>query len=641
MNKVLLITLSCCLIYQLAAGYHIIGGEIYYKTIGITSTGSYRYLITLKLYRDADFTCGERQGCLDRFENPIPISIYTAAGIRVGAPVMLSIGYTIPLRDTLKNPCLAPQTQHLEVAFYETEIELPPITNGYFVAYQRCCRGEKLTNIYNSEQEGSTFFTRIPGLESRPNNSSAYFNKDAAIVICSDMPFKYDYAAFDPDGDSLTYHLCSALTGGTSRNESNLNTPPPYNNTVNYIPPYSGDNPMGGRPQISISPTGMIAGTPDRPGKYVVTVCVNEYDRITKQFIGTHSKDILLTVFNCKTAIKANFPSVLNNCTESEALDVAIPNYSNAGFTSAYYWTFGDGTDTVTYERTVFNHQYPDTGRYEVKLVVNPTLPCKDSATGVVQNYPGLRVGFVTTGLCKGLPIHFEDTSSYKYGLITKRQWNLGVIADSTFRPTARNLDYVYSKGDIYTVTLSLETDKACTKSVTQNIRISEVNAFAGNDTILSRGQLLPLHAQGGDYYTWWPPDGLSNTGIADPVVNWRQDIQYALKVTNQEGCVGNDSIRIKYYDGPEMYIPNAFSPNGDGINDYFRFIPVGIIEYRYFRIFNRWGQEVYSSTNFRIGWDGTLNGQPAPVDTYIWILEGKDLNGQMISRKGSVTLLR
>lgn len=641
MNKVILITLGCCLLYQLAAGYHIIGGEIYYQTIGTTSAGYYRYQITLKLYRDADFTCGERQGCIDRFENPIPISIYTASGMRVGAPVMLSISYTLPLRDTLKNPCLAPQTQHLEVAFYQVEIELPPIPNGYYVTYQRCCRGEKLTNIYNSEQEGSTFYTRIPGTESRPNNNSAYFNKDAAIVICSNIPFQYSYAAFDQDGDSLTYHLCQALTGGTSRDESNLNTPPPYNSLVDYIPPYSGTNPMGGQPQIGISSAGIITGTPNRSGKFVVTVCVNEYDRITKQLIGTHSKDILLTVFNCQTDIKASFPSVLSNCTESEALDVSIPNYSNAGFTSAYYWTFGDGTDTITYDKTVFQHQYPDTGRYEVKLVINPTLPCKDSTTGVVHNYPGLRAGFVTDGLCKGFPIHFEDTSSYKYGQITKRTWDLGLLNDTTFRPGTRSLDYTYDKGDVYTVTLSLETDKTCTKSITHNIRIYEVNAFAGNDTILSKGELLPLHATGGDFYTWWPPDGLSSTSISNPVVNWQKDIQYALKVSNQEGCVDYDTIKIKYYTGPEMYIPNAFSPNGDGVNDYFRFIPVGIVEYRYFRIFNRWGQEIYSSTDFRTGWNGTLNGRPAPIDTYMWILEGKDFKGQTISRKGTVTLVR
>jgi gliding motility-associated-like protein len=89
------------------------------------------------------------------------------------------------------------------------------------------------------------------------------------------------------------------------------------------------------------------------------------------------------------------------------------------------------------------------------------------------------------------------------------------------------------------------------------------------------------------------------------------------------------------------MYIPNAFTPNGDGHNDRFRFIPVGIVDYKYFRIYNRWGAEIYSSTDFRAGWDGYFKGMPAPIDTYIWILEGVDYTGKEITKKGTVTLIR
>ena len=123
--------------------------------------------------------------------------------------------------------------------------------------------------------------------------------------------------------------------------------------------------------------------------------------------------------------------------------------------------------------------------------------------------------------------------------------------------------------------------------------------------------------------------------------MNYDKDIQYLLRVSITQGCIGYDTINIKYYLGPDMYVPNAFSPNGDGVNDRFRFIPVGITSYEFFRIFNRWGEEIHSSTDFRNGWDGTIKGRPAPVDTYIWILRGKDLNGQTILRKGTVTLVR
>lgn len=642
-SKFIILALCCILFHVNAAAYHIIGGEIYYEYTGITDPdGRYRYVITLKLYRNADFSCGEIQGCLDHFESPVPIYIYTPDGIRTSTAILAYVRTTKPLRDTLKNPCLAPRTQNLEVAFYRDTISLLPIQGGYIVSYQRCCRGQKIANIYNSEREGSTFFTTIPGKESRPSNRSVHFDKDAAIVICSDLPFKYDYAAYDADGDSLTYTLCSALTGGAARNEVASAEPPPYNTTVSYIAPYSGTNPMGGSPQITIDNNGLLYGTPTKEGQFVVSVCVSEYDRVTKKLIGIHHKDILLTVYNCSTNIKAGFPSVLRNCVADPDLSVPIPNLSNAGFTSAYYWTFGDGTDTITYDRTVFRHQFPDTGVYKVKLVVNPGLGCTDSTTGIVSNYPGLHGDFSSEGLCKGSLIQFDDHSSYTYGKITERRWDMGISDDSLVsRAYGPQVKYTYDRGGVYTVTLSLFTDHDCTATISKDVTIYEVFPFAGNDTIISRGQPLQLHARGGDFYSWSPPDGLSNTTLPDPMLNWNKDATYILSVSNIQGCTGYDTIHIKYYTGPDLYVPSAFSPNGDGQNDRFRFIPVGITEYNYFRIFNRWGQLVYSSTDFRNGWDGTIKGASAPLDTYIWILEGKDFNGQTILRKGTVTLVK
>ncbi|GAA3922118.1 T9SS type B sorting domain-containing protein [Chitinophaga oryziterrae] len=643
MRKSFILALCCILIHVTAAGYHIIGGEIYYEYAGITpERDKYVYVITLKLYRNADFTCGDIQGCLDHFENPVPINIYNARGERVQNAILIYIKETKPLRDTLKNPCLAPRTQNLEVVFYRDTIALAPIRGGYYITYQRCCRGQKLANIYDSEHEGSTFYTMIPGTENRPTNNSVHFNKDAAIVICSNLPFRYNYAAYDADGDSLTYNLCDALTGGTTRNEVASADPPPYNTTVSYIAPYSGSNPMGGSPQISIDENGLLYGTPTKEGQFVVSVCVSEYDRKSKMLIGTHHKDILLTVFNCSTSIKAGFPSLLQNCVADADLSVLIPNSSNAGFTSAYYWSFSDGTDTITYNKTVFRHQFPDTGMYKVKLVVNPGLACTDSTTGTISNYPGLSADFSTSGFCKGSLIQFDDHSSYTYGKITDRRWDMGLEDDSMLnRAYGPHVDFIYDKGGLYTVALTLYTNHDCMTTLTKDVRIYEVHPFAGNDTIIAKGQQFQLHATGGDFYNWYPPEGLSNTGLPDPMVNWNQDITYTLKVADVQGCEGYDSIHVKYYTGPDIYVPSAFSPNGDGQNDHFRFIPVGITEYNFFRIFNRWGQLIYSSTDFRTGWDGTIKGAPAPVDTYIWILEGKDFTGKTILRKGTVTLVK
>ncbi|MGX5820459.1 T9SS type B sorting domain-containing protein [Chitinophaga lutea] len=641
MGKTVLLFMLCCVLTVAANAYHIIGGEIYYRYAGLNAAGNPRYVFTLKLYRDGDFVCGTRQGCLDYFENPVPINIFTSIGQRVGQPRLMQIRSTRAIRDTLKNPCLAPQTIYLEVAFYESDtIDLAPIQGGYIVSYQRCCRGEALTNIYNSEREGSTFYTVIPGSELRPTNNSAYFGIDEAPVICSGLPFRYNYSATDPDGDSLTYSLCSALAGGVNRGNETI-SPPPYTAEVSYISPYHGGSPMGGNPAMSIDNNGLITGVPDRVGKFVVSVCVSEWDRTTKQLLGVHHKDILITVYNCSTRITASTPALLNHCNDSLGMRVPITNNSVAGYTSAFQWQFSDGTDTITTTRDVFFHAFPDTGVYTVKLVVNPGLPCTDSTTGRINNYPGLRAGFTVSGLCRENPVYFDDTSSYRYGTITSRKWDFGVPDMQTDTSRARNAVFRYPRGAVYTVTLSLLTNRGCNAEVTRNLQMYEVNPFAGNDTIIARGQPLRLQGSGGEIYAWSPSSGLSNPNVRDPVLQWNEEVNFVLRVSNQQGCFGYDTINVKYYSGPEMYIPNAFSPNGDGLNDYFRFTPVGIVDYSFFRIFNRWGELIYSSTDFRRGWDGSYKGRPAAVDTYLWILEGTDFHGQRISKKGTVTLLR
>ncbi len=183
-----------------------------------------------------------------------------------------------------------------------------------------------------------------------------------------------------------------------------------------------------------------------------------------------------------------------------------------------------------------------------------------------------------------------------------------------------------------------------CPKPVSDSIMVTvipPVPAFAGNDTIITKGQIFQLHGSGGTQYTWTPPTGLSNPAIPDPVVSGNQDIEYYLKVVTPQGCVGFDSIKVRYIVGPDIYVPNAFTPNGDGMNDIFRPIPVGIVNIEFFRVFNRWGQELFETRNYMKGWNGNYKGQKADAGTYVWEVAGKDFNGRTILRKGTVILIR
>ncbi len=188
----------------------------------------------------------------------------------------------------------------------------------------------------------------------------------------------------------------------------------------------------------------------------------------------------------------------------------------------------------------------------------------------------------------------------------------------------------------IYTLTV---TDTyGCNFSVTDQVKVfvqPPVPAFAGNDTIVVRGVPQQLHASGGVNYAWWPTapvDDATTSGslafnspyIYNPYVSLSDDQQFICVVTDAEGCLGVDTVFVRVYDGPCYRVPNAFTPNGDGINDVFRAVPVGIIYTDWFKIYNRSGQLMFQTNQWLKGWDGTYKGVKQPSGTYVWMVKGK-----------------
>lgn len=168
----------------------------------------------------------------------------------------------------------------------------------------------------------------------------------------------------------------------------------------------------------------------------------------------------------------------------------------------------------------------------------------------------------------------------------------------------------------------------------------------AGRDTVLGIGQPFQLNANdvnmvGFTQYLWQPVYGLNNPQIANPIVNSDKDITYTVEARTAIGCLATDQIKIRVYKGPDIYVPNAFTPNGNSMNDLLKAFPVGIKDFHYFRIYDRWGTLIFSTTNSAIGWDGRIKGTEQPTATYVWMAEGVDYNGKTLRRKGSVIILR
>lgn len=168
------------------------------------------------------------------------------------------------------------------------------------------------------------------------------------------------------------------------------------------------------------------------------------------------------------------------------------------------------------------------------------------------------------------------------------------------------------------------------------------VKAFAGNDTIATTNMPHQLQASGGVNYAWQPAGLLNDPFISNPLATISADsILFTVTVTDEAGCTGYDTVKVRTFDGITYYVPNAFSPNGDGKNDIFRPIPVGIAETQFFRVVNRYGELVFETRQYLNGWDGNYKGIPQQVGNYIWVLKGKGRNGKVIEMKGNVVLIR
>lgn len=174
-------------------------------------------------------------------------------------------------------------------------------------------------------------------------------------------------------------------------------------------------------------------------------------------------------------------------------------------------------------------------------------------------------------------------------------------------------------------------------------IQVAKIIADAGpRDTSIVLGQPLQLNATGSTNFSWTPPTWLNDVNISNPLSLPQENIEYVVKVSNPQGCFALDTIAVKVFKiDPDLLVPTGFSPDNDGNNDIFRPILVGMKSLDAFRVYNRWGQLLFSTTTAGVGWDGRFVGQEQGPGTYVWYAEGTNYLGKKIEKKGTVILIR
>jgi len=329
----------------------------------------------------------------------------------------------------------------------------------------------------------------------------------------------------------------------------------------------------------------------------------------------------------------------LNDAPFCDNRNVDFSNLSRVDFgtINKWYWSV-DGSIEGSYDSTI--SKLLPAGIHQVSLFVKTKEGCVSTdidKTIEIKPHPDAEISGRPVA-CRDEMISFNTINLSPAIVVNKWHWDFGDGGISNLKTP----DYSFKDTGSYMIKTYSIADNGCPSDTSlQGITIYGTYAFAGKDTIIAIGQPLQLNGSGGTYYNWSPPYGLNDVTIADPVAVIERDTKYILTVTSAVGCPSHDTISVKAYQGPELYVPSAFTPNGDGLNDMLRSVPVGMTEIIYFRIFNRYGQLVFSATDPKQGWDGRINGRDQTTSTFVWMIAGKDYLGNIVKRKGEVTLIR
>lgn len=259
----------------------------------------------------------------------------------------------------------------------------------------------------------------------------------------------------------------------------------------------------------------------------------------------------------------------------------------------------------------------------------------RDSANITVKTFTG-KVSPETSIVCENEAIQLVASGGVSYS------WKV-VGGNALLDYPNQSVIFAQPSIGIVNLDVAITNDRGCidTQHVMLDVKPNPIVSISPRDTTIKYGDAIMLRAVGAERYYWHPLDGINDPNSPNPIIKPEEDRWISVMGENEYNCPARDSIFIKIDYTNTVYFPNAFTPNGDGLND--EFGPVNFVHERLinFVIYNRYGNEVFQTSTKGKHWDGTINGKPAPVDVYYYLMEygHRDDTHQKIT--GDVTLLR
>jgi gliding motility-associated-like protein len=300
-----------------------------------------------------------------------------------------------------------------------------------------------------------------------------------------------------------------------------------------------------------------------------------------------------------------------------------------------YNWSFGDGGGSGLQNP---NYTYTAAGVYSVVLTVTQTPNgCIGTAGKSMTIYPTPTVSISLRDTCAN---ELFPLIGHAPANAVSFTWTppLGITNTSVLATTA-----TASASSVYS--LAVTDINGCMGSSTGSLYIQQPPKNIHWDTTIIIGQIAPMSgfAGGNMSYTWTPTTDLSCQYCINPVSTTTNDVTYSVTVKDNMGCFSTvNTYSIHVDPRATVDVPTAFTPNGDGTNDVIYVDGWGIRKLNYFRIFNRWGQLLFESNDIKTGWDGTYNGVPQNMETYVYQVSAEtyvDKDPQL--KTGSFKLIR
>lgn len=309
--------------------------------------------------------------------------------------------------------------------------------------------------------------------------------------------------------------------------------------------------------------------------------------------------------------------------------------------TLSYSWNMGVAGSAAVATKDV-TYVYPAINNYNVTLLAKSVYGCEASLVkqlpiGNFYGKPTARFNITPAELCQGVETLFTESSTAQNNTIEEWYWLLGDGSTSTQQTPVKS----YNRPGTYNVSLTIKDGVGCySDTAHQMVRVHAQPVIdAGRSFVVAEGSVITFTANSNSFnynFTWSPAIGLNDPNILNPTVTVTQDQVYTLTAVGDFNCSATDDLTVKIL--RNVVPPNAFSPNGDGINDTWTI--KNLLDYTNatISVFDRYGKRVFYSVGYNTPWDGTVGGKPLPIGTYYYLIE---LRNGFSPIKGSVTIVR